>query len=85
MTPSLVNTTPSSVNAFTFPSDAESLNPVRPSQRDITPSAPELFARLQSTNPLIHYTSRISSSIKFVRSLRTYATAGMKTMMSWEL
>jgi hypothetical protein len=47
-------TTPSLVDAFTFPSDAESLNPVRPSQRDITPepSAPELFARLQSMNPL---------------------------------
>jgi hypothetical protein len=47
-------TTPSLVDTFTFPSDAESLNPVRPSQHDITPepSAPELFARPQSTNPL---------------------------------
>jgi hypothetical protein len=54
MTPSLVNTTLSSVNVFTFPSDAESLNPVRPSQHDIMPepSTPELFTRPQSMNPL---------------------------------
>jgi hypothetical protein len=46
--------TPLSVDAFTFPSDVESLNPIRPSQHDIMPepSTPELFARLQSMNPL---------------------------------
>jgi hypothetical protein len=47
-------TTPLLVNTFAFPSDAESLNPVRPSQHDITPepSAPELFTRTEGANPL---------------------------------
>jgi hypothetical protein len=47
-------TTLSSVNTSTFPSDAESLNPVGPLHHDVTPEcfAPELLARPQSTNPL---------------------------------
>jgi hypothetical protein len=50
------------VDTFAFPSDAESFNPVRPSQRDITPepSAPEPFTRPQSANPLYEQDIRLN-------------------------
>jgi hypothetical protein len=55
-------TTPSLVDTFAFPSDAESLNPARPSQCDIMPepSTPELFTRLQSVNPLYEQDIRLN-------------------------